>query len=441
MGEASVRAWGIIRQKLSYWSKALSEDAMWSTLAQTFNVFDWLSFFSDITLSDTLFSSLVSSFLLDINLLDLEPWNLNWTIELPTLEEFARGVLIKLEPIGISDLAPELLEALKDYTLFLEPRYGQTVRETKLEKGIYGKSRYGQCYYDPQAVREFLRSTAYAFTKKGYDVRTARDLVDQSAKALNVNPELARTVFNRLSAITAVKYEALTWDYGWWDLTYWGREGSGGLLEYVNYELQVQEVPYENLFEQQGGGFWDDACWDYFYWLEEVPEPTHPYRVEDYNVARAVDKIWYNFRGRISATPLAVANYQTYEERVQPTASLRLETFALPTSQRHILEGVAEKVVASKELGVDPIRMRLYKSAVLQLFGDLTSAHRWGTGMQLTMSEDELRSWWVGSWSAKGLDPDVLNELYDRVRDTVETFVSLRQRERVRFLRRRLVGR
>jgi len=36
------------------------------------------------------------------------PWLLNWGIELPTTDEFLRGVLIKLEPIDITLQFPEL---------------------------------------------------------------------------------------------------------------------------------------------------------------------------------------------------------------------------------------------------------------------------------------------------------------------------------------------
>ena len=114
MGEASREAWEIIEQKRKYWHKALSEDAMWSVLTQSYNIFDWLSTFSDMTLSDTLWSSLVSAILLGIPLKEVVPWNLVWDIELPSIEEFLKGVLIKLEKISIEDLAPEFKELLEE---------------------------------------------------------------------------------------------------------------------------------------------------------------------------------------------------------------------------------------------------------------------------------------------------------------------------------------
>jgi len=440
VGEASVRAWEVIEQKRKYWHKVLSEEGMWSTLVQTFNVFDWLSFFSDFTLSDTLFSTLVSSLLLGIQPIDLEPWNLCWDIELPSIEEFTKGVLIKLEKISITDLLPEFADMFKDITLSLEDEFRINVKETMLEKGYYGKSRYGYSYYDPTAVREFFRSALYAFMKKKHEIRTAREMVEQAAKALNIHPELARTLFNRQSALAAVKEEALTWDYGWWDRTNWSEEGSEGRVAYINYDLQVQETAYEDVIDLQAGGFWDDAVWDMFYWTEEAPKAVHPFRLEGYNIASAIERVWLNFRSRISTTALAVGNYQTLKERTKWTESERLETYALPVTQKKILESLTESLVRSKEPGVDTIKLRMYKSAVLQLFGTVASMHRWGSGMFQVMSDEELRSWWVEKWVKSGLNREVLETLYDALKSRISTYSTLRHKERLRFLRKRLIG-
>ncbi|MHC1593721.1 MAG: hypothetical protein ACXQT2_00185 [Methanotrichaceae archaeon] len=440
----SVEAWKIIEQKRKYWYKTLSDDATWSILAQSYNVFDWLSFFSDITLSDTLWSSLVSWLLLGIPFTDLEPWNLLWRVELPAPEEFLRGVMIRLERVSLRDLvqevAPELAQAVEQPSLFLEEEYAVGVVETGLEKAVYGGTRFDYSYYDPPAVREFFRATVYAFMKKGRTLETAKHDIEEAARILNIHPEVARTLFNRLSAISSIKERALTWDYGWWDFTYWSEEGSEGKVTYINYELQPQTTPYEDLVDYQAGGFWDDSPWDYFYWTEEYPSSVHPFRVEGYNVARLYDVVYANFRSRIATTPLAVANYQTRREREKWTESERLETFALPVSQRMHLERLVESVVRSREPDVDACKLRLYKSAVLQLFGDLSSPHRWGVGMQRTMSEDELRRWWIERWVDLGLDRDTLETLYSYLRKRVDTYTSVRQRERLRFLRKRLVG-
>ena len=152
-----------------------------------------------------------------------------------------------------------------------------------------------------------------------------------------------------------------------------------------------------------------------------------------------MDKVWLNFRSRITVTPLAVANYQTIRERTKWTESERLETYALPMSQRMHLERLTESIVRLKEPDIDALKLRLYKSAVLQLFGDLTQMHRWGSEMFTSMTEDELKNWWLERWTRAGLNRETLEELYGRIRGTVSTYTSRRHKERLRFLRKRLL--
>jgi len=441
MGVASRKAWEIIKQKQMYWSKVLSEDSLWATLGQTFNVLDWASFFGDWVLSDTLWSSLVSSLLLDIPMIDIVPINIIWDIELPTTEEFLRGVLIKLSKIDISYLLPEFKLAFETPSLFLEPEYQVNIEETKLQKGFYGISKYGQSYYDPTAVREFFRSALYSFLKKKDTLETAKLKVEQTANLLDIHPELARTLFNRLSAIYSVKEKALTWDYGWWDRTIWGEEGSEGKITFVTYELETVKMPYEDLIDYQAGGFWDDACWDYFYWTEDHPSLIHPYRLDKYNVAEVQDRIWGNWRSRLVSTYLAVANYQRLEERRKWTRSERVDMYASGRMKSVFLERAVENIVKTVEPNIDAHKLRLFKSAVLQLYGELTGTHRWGNEMHHAMSEEELKSWWLGTWEGMGLTRSTLETLYDRLKDLIRNMSARRQKERLRFLRKRLFRR
>ena len=446
MGMASREAWKIIEEKRKYWYKTLSTDAMWSVLGQSINIFDWLSFFSDYTLSDTLFSSLVSMLLLDIPPIDIVPWNVNFVVELPLPEEFIRGVLIKLRKITFDEVVdiqlPEFSDIIKpglyDIDKFLETflkiEFARPIIETRPRKAIYGVTRYDESYYDPTAVREFFRSTLYTFMKKDITLEEARNKIEATAKVLSIHEELARTIFNRLSAITSIKDRALTWDYGWWDRSYWSEEGSEGLIEFRNYELQSVKMPYEDLIDYQACGFWDDAIWDYFCWCDEI----HPFRVEEPNLPMLAEAVWVNFRNRIISTYLAVANYQTLEERSEWTKSLRVDTYALPMSMRMHLERIVESIVRMYEPAIDPCRLRSYKSAALQIFGELTAMHRWGTEMYKAMSEEELREWWLEKWSRDGLDRGVLEAIYRSIRPRIDTFIDRRFRERMRFLRRKL---
>ena len=458
MGVSSLEVHKIIEEKMKYWYKALSDDAMWGVLGSTVDIFDWLSFFSDYVISDSIWSSLVIALLLDIDLPEIVPVNLEWSVELPDIEEFLRGVLIKLSRINIlllieeiypelyyglpsveiSRLITEMKRAIQQPTIFLTPELRKEVERTRLRKAVYGASRYDESYYDPQAVRDFLRSTLLAFTKKRGTWRTARDKVKASADSLGIAEGLVENIFNRLSAITTIKDEALTWDYGWWDRTKWGLEGSEGRLKFITYDLRVVELPYDDMSDYIIYGFWDYANWDFFYWYSEEPRYAHPFRIEHPSITNLQDALWSNFRSRIMTTSMAVANYQTPRERRVWYESGRTHTYGYSMSQRAYVERVTDRVVRTLEPGVDALKLRLYKSATLQLLNALASPHSWGNEMFRSMTDEELRKWWVERWSSAGLKRETLEALYDTVVSTVKTMSRLRSRERISFLRRRL---
>ena len=280
MGLAQREAELVLDSKLKYWEKVLSDEAIDSNLWDLFSFFGGASFWGDWVLSDTLFSSLISALFFDIPLSDVVPWTLAWRVELPTADEFLRGILIKLEPIDILTQFPQLATVSDLINSILTPEAAEAVEGTRLRKGVYGVTAYAESYYDPPAVREFLRSTMYAFTKKDVSWPEARVRIEKYAETLNVDPVIAESVFNRLSMITAVKELAATWDYAWWDETQWAPEGSGGVLTFTSWSLAPETVEYEQLWDAQAGGHWDLALWDYAFWTDDVsPYALDPERL------------------------------------------------------------------------------------------------------------------------------------------------------------------
>jgi len=437
MGASQLEAERVAEQKIKYWIKSLSEDAIDTNTWRMFDTFDLGSFWGDWVLSDTLFSSLVSMLLFDIPLSDVVPWTLNWEIELPTTDEFLKGVLIKLEPIDISIQFPELT-SIDDtsWTIFVD-QVAEGVAGTRIVKAIYGQSRYDESYYDPEAVREFLRSTLYAFMKKNKSWSEVKTRVEQVAQQLGVPEDLARTVFNRLSMITAVKETAATWDYAWWDSSNWSPETHSGAVEFVTYDLTTESVEYEQLFDAQGGGTWDYTCWDYSFWSPDVPA----YRMDEEKLKAYFDTyrdyVVQGFRNRYLATALAAANYQTAPER-QTWSSERTETYAVPASQRYRIESIVENIVKSKIPDVDAFRLRLYKSAALDIYGSLYGVHQWGSEMQRAMTADEYKQYWVDKWSADGLDPGVLSAIWDNVKPVIDILGNVHVKQRLSFIRSKI---
>jgi len=477
MGVASREVWEVLETKRKYWCKALSESAWGTNLWVMFNIFDHFSFWIDFTLSDTLLSSLLSLLFFDIPLIDVVPWGLAWNVEVPTAEELSRGVLVRLErktvrealiewlrryyeiALGLSPeeveervsrLSLELEAILKvpeeAITKVFKPEVSAMVLETRPRKAVYGVTRYDESYYDPQAVREFLRSTFEAWMQKRGSYDEVRLRLRTLAKTLNMYEGVVEDIFNRLSMFDSIKESCLTWDYGWWDRTLWGPEEYGSppepVVEVTDFYGRKVRLEYKTLFDAQGSGWWDFSHWDQFYWtpteIEAVPIYSIFEDLKDSYLSVLRDAMVLNARSRIVTTATAVANYQTFEAMRSPMKSPRTETYALPYSMRLRLERIVESVVTKLIPNIDTYRLRLYKTAVLELFGSLSSPHRWGDEAVRAMSDEELRNYWIGKWGSDGLDPNVLSILYDQVMRTIRAFRNVRVKDRLRFLRYRL---
>lgn len=440
MGVASQEAWEILKRKEAYWQNALSDDAVSNNVISLVSIFDDLSFTADILLSDSLFSSLVSFINLGIPLSDIEPWNIAWNIELPSLDEFLRGVLLKITPVSLADIAPDLLDAIYDALKALEgifvPDVAQIIAETRLEKGYYGRTRYGFAYYDPVAVRDFFKSTIYFMTKKPVEIETARNKVKEAGDALDIASELVSDMFNRLSLIGVVKEKTVTFDYSWFD--YSSFSGSTEeTVEFKSFDLVPEEVEYIDLFDATSGGWFDLSFFEYCFFTEEIEIYEHPWLPEDITL-RLRDVIVANFRNRLLQTGMLVANYIPREEREEFKPSDRLEIFTETTSQTLHIDRIADQVLNQLLSTTSPVQRNLYKAAVKQIMSLRYGDSKKGLAMYKSMSVEEFKDWWIKYWSAQGLDPAILDSLWSKTLSLIDGLGTTKIRDKFKFIKSKL---
>jgi len=441
MGIGSQEAWKIYENKIKYFTKALTDDSIFNNLGKLFDSEDFIHLIGNLVISDTIFSSLTLYYLFNLNLSDIIPANLYFSVELPTPEEFAKGTLIKLVPIKLNDLVPELSSVVSDPTELLKPEIRDAVKRSMITKCVYGQASYDNCYYDPVAVREFLRSSVLAFTKKWYDIRTARDMVAAAAKTLDINENIARNVFNRLSMNTSIKYSCATVDYAWVDISTLCEEETHspaiGVVKFINYDLEVKEVSYEDMFDTHSGCIVEESVMDYCYIVGDDDYFKHPYIPGDDRVSKILERVVSNFRSRIPTTAFAIANYQTPEERSYPFINERMEIYATNRGFSIRIENLAKNIVQSIKPDVSPVELRMYQNAALELYG-VSSQHKWGLDMQRAMTQDELHDYWIRKWISQGLDPEILEAIWSRVSGVAQTYSNIRVSNRFKFIRERI---
>jgi len=450
----------LVKLKIKYGVKVITQQGQLNTLGSITDNFDQFNFLSDFTISDTLFSSLVSSFLLGIGLNEIIPDNLNFVVQLPDFQQILNGLLLQFNQVDLASIVNSyLLEYQNIFQLIdlnqinitltypsnlLNSNLQTNVQNSTLSKAYYNQSYYDLSYYDPTAVRNFFKSTLYAIMKKGGTYNKAKAESEATAKSLNISPNLAETLFNRLSSSTAVKEQALTWDYGWWDKTFWSAESPlgehEGQITYTDYNLQPLTQPYNNMIDLQAGGFWDNAFWDFFFWTEGYPQSQYVYKVNGLTVAIIHDAIIDNFRKTMDLTPIALANYQKPTEMDNLYDNPRIHIYGLSVAQVETLAKLTGDIVHKLIGTIDPLTLRLYKSSVLELYGILYNPHKWGREMQRTMNQEQLKNWWIKKWVGMGLNENVLSTLYDKMINTVKAFGNTRQKQRLKYLKYKIFG-
>jgi hypothetical protein len=440
VGASQLEAERVAEQKLKLSQKSFTDEAIDQNFWRLFGVSGWATFRSETTLSDTLFSSLTAALLHGIPLADVVPWQQLFSTELPTVEEYLRGVLIKIEQVAPEEVVPALesVEGALDY--IFEESVAETVAPQVPEKAVYGKSSYDRSYFDPAAVREFLRSTAYAVTKRGTSLTGMRDEMEALTEALDLRPEVAENLLNRSLLVEALKRQGAIADYAWADET----AVTDGKVSFRAGTGEEVEVEVAHLLDAVAGCYADfsfaGACYampeDYYRYYPLRYDPAVGREALDY----LVSLFTRGFRDRLTLTALALANYQTAEERARPVTP-RAEAYAAATSQCQRLDSLVEGLVLQAKPDATAVELNLYKTAARSLYGELTAVHRWGAEAQRAMPRDELKRYWVEKWSRYGLDAQLLDRLFDPAFSAVATFGAVRASERLKELRYRLLSR
>ena len=405
----------ILNEKLMYHSKALSQDAISINLFNIIDTFDILSFDFELVTFDSIFSSLIASLLFGIDPSEISVFNLCYDVQLPSSEEYERGILLKISNVSCVDKYPGLF---KD----LFPTY-ENLKPFIAQKCYYGRGAYGMCYADPVVVREFLRSTSIKEVKvKSEDV--SRSIYSSFAEVAEMRRDLVELYWELQNYISDAKKYDPYWDYAWWDFSLWAEE----TFELEKFDKSKAPIDPEHVADALAGSFWDVAVWDFSLWAEETHSTPEGLELLK-NVAELFDKamdianvIVYEERSRLSMTPILVANYSRAEERLEPEKSRRMQDYG---ELRALYYSLTKDVRDVLSIYPTPIQIR-YSAAVSNLMARFSKTRGWGLDAYKAMSIDELREEWVREWVGKGLDENILRDIFEKIRLRLEVYRDIR---------------
>ena len=107
----------------------------------------------------------------------------------------------------------------------------------------------------------------------------------------------------------------------------------------------------------------------------------------------------------------AYANYNKPEEMTDPHKSEKVEQYDALQWMRRKIEDWVERQIPSEE--ANPVKIRQYQNAVLQIFGWKAKRHKWGFKAWEYMTDDEFKQWWLDNWATQGLNRQTLDKLFE----------------------------
>jgi hypothetical protein len=410
----------LVNQKKKYHAKTLSIEAEDTLVWRFLSVYDLTLDISSLLIPEFYYASMSLSLAFDFDLFELEPLNLEFEWSFPDIEEWLKGVSIVFDrvfPDIATDVESFVIGNFKDV-------YISDILGTMTEKCYYGKSRYGSCYVDPIAVREFLRTAIALAAKRHANIPHRKMLIETMARTLNVNTDVARFVHDRMAMVADTHVICFTLDYGLLDVSQlcetYEADPTMGKSYFVNIDNQVVSVAFKNLADAQYGLILDITPLNYGYLMPE--EDVYEHSPEMY-VASAEEKL-RRFRDRLMLSPLAITNYQTGEEAADYTKNERLEIWGNLMGLRYAIEAMVKGWLDRNVPDLDIYTRRKYVTAVLQLIGHVGKRHKWGYKIFRVMSDEELKLWWVDYWSQQGLDRDVLEKLWNLIAPLLPSIVA-----------------
>jgi hypothetical protein len=426
-----------ILRKQMYFKKLLSDDALMVNLSNMIRMHPLLAsdIWLDITAMD--WATLGPIFYFSIVPVEIEPLTVLYEFEPATIDEMLQGIWFKFEAVDFG----RLYSFLNDLLEFLLANFKDWFLAFLRGKARYGFAIYGKDRYDPPVATEFLRSTFHRLRLLRRTDRSYTDTLKNASEKAGIIDVAKDIEFNLLYLLASAQANAFVLG-----LSVLGRspltrtENGWAVVPTKTSDGNVYDIKFRTLDHLQYGFILGVSYLGYGVLMPEesaykMPDPRTNPPILDLIVEKA-RKITRN----LGVTPFAYANYNKPAEMADYHKSERTAQYDLLMAQREFLEDWVEKRVPPDE--ANPVRLRQYKNAVLQLISWKAKAHAWGFGGFEAMDEERFKAWWIDNWKSQGLRESTLLDLYEGIKPWLRT---LRERKldiggRVRETRKRLAS-
>lgn len=407
----------LVQQKRKYHAKVLSSDALYANWLRSMDLEPLLPEYVWLVIPEFTYAGIAFSILFDIPPAEIIPVNWDFQVELPTTEELEQGILAVVNRFDWSSVYEWLSDIDKLIIENFEPEAAEQIINSRPRKAIYGVSPFDTSYYDPPAVREALRSTFHKLWVERRTLQHLRSSHDALAETLGVSPGFLELVFNKISQVFFAQPSTMILGYGVLGRSFLGdkaRPEPLARIKMVDHRLELLEWLGNTLDHTQIGLVLGIVPLGYGFLLPPrsvMKKPLTPEQLLPLTVF-VHDRGWRNIH-TFTWNPFTFGNYNRPEEMTDWRRSERADQYMSLQVIRYQIEHIVENIVSQYE--DNPIRIRMYKNAALQLVSLPVKRHAWGHEAYRAMTEDELREYWLRNWEAQGLNRDVLLAVYNAI--------------------------
>ena len=360
--------------KKKYHEKTLSDSALYINWLRILDVSPIFAKYVWLNLSPFDLSQLGLGLLYHILPIDMKPLTIDFDVELPSIEETLQGIWMKFKPVKWE----EKYDWLTDFEKFIKENIKEEYQEGLIEymnkKAIYGKTRYGRSYYDPFIPREMIKST-WARLRL---LRTPDDswlsTMQTIEETLGVTDQTNDHVFNRIMMHYAVQSEAFVLG-----MAVLGKsklckmDGDFAVVPFIDSQKNIHELKFRTLDHIQIGFILGITPLGYGFLLPKESIYKLPEGKKNPPIINLLIEKMRRITAKLSSTVWAYANYNKPEEMTNPYKSERMEQYDMLQWQRRKIEDWVESQIPSEE--ANPVRIRQYKNAVLQIYGWKAKRH------------------------------------------------------------------
>lgn len=401
-------------QKEKYFEKILSPDGAFDTWDRYFQMYDLMAREFWLNLVPFDLAQLGIGLMHLLNPIDLEPLTLLNVMSFPSFDELLQGIWVNFDKFNFSIEFPEF-NFLFDFLLlnfnfnFLFDFLFSLNLVAKFGVGIFGRS-----IYDPYVMTEYLRSGMFK-SRLQHPLNLTFFNKNQILQEIANAPALSDDVlYHRLSLLHSVQSNAFVLGLsplGTGKLT----RGENGLAKAIaeNARGEPVEIRFSSLEELIFGLYLGIIPLGYGC----IVLPGVTFAFEDGKKMpkffRYLDKKMELILRQTIFTPWGYRNYQKPEEAVSPHTSARTCQYHALQTQRLMIEEIVEGIIPPDEK--NPVMMRQYKNAALQLISHPAKRHFWGFKMYEVMGDDFI-TFWLNYWEQQGLNRSTLQRIYEALK-------------------------